>query len=61
MDDKKAAWSDRLHAANSVLKFAGLEPPKKLEHSGEIKTTDEAAIAARIAALEAELLVREED
>jgi hypothetical protein len=60
MKDPKAKWVDKLHAADSVSRFSGFEPAKKVEHGGKIETTDEAAIAARIAALEAELLVREE-
>ena len=60
MQNPDAQDKDRLKAVEMALKLAGLEPATKVEHFGKIETTDEAAIAARIAALEAELLVKEE-
>jgi hypothetical protein len=52
MKDPKAKWVDKLHAADSVSRFSGFEPAKKVEHSGKIETTDAVAMAAEIAALE---------
>jgi hypothetical protein len=57
MRDPKAKWVDKLHAADSVSRFSGFEPAKKVDVSGKLETTtpDEAALKAQIAALEAEL------
>lgn len=52
MRDPKAKWVDKLHAADSVSRFSGFEPAKKVEHSGKIDTPDVAAMAAEIIALE---------
>ena len=56
MKDPKAKWVDKLHAADSVSRFSGFEPAKKVDVSGTLttQTPDMAAIEAERAALAAE-------
>lgn len=53
MKDPKAKWVDKLHAADSVSRFSGFEPAKKVDVSGTLttQTPDMAAIEAERARL----------